>query len=327
MGIAPEGRVVVITGANSGIGKAAAVSFAAEGYRVIIACRNVEKSRQALGEIIEKSGNGSVELMRLDVSSFASIRSFCAAFRNRYDTLDILIHNAGYFEHGIREYQISEDGVELTFATNVFGPLLLTELLLEALARTEDPRVLLASSTSLKYFFDPKRAIEFDNLRGEYAGSRPYSVFKMYGDSKMGVLLLASRMAAEYASLGVKVNAIMIPATRVAKETLQKMRGRYRLIGPLVQNINPWALEPEQIAAGYHHICTSEAFRQVSGALVSSKNAIIPPFASERRLDPVTLLRELWNTRHIPAYGSDPENIEMMWGLAHEVIGTARQQV
>ncbi|WP_261178467.1 SDR family NAD(P)-dependent oxidoreductase [Anaerobacillus sp. CMMVII] len=93
-------RIVIITGANSGIGKAAAIKFAKEGYRVIMACRNIERSKNAQEEIIAVSNSGHVELMELDVSSFTSIRHFCSDFKNNYEKLDILIHNAAYFNHG-----------------------------------------------------------------------------------------------------------------------------------------------------------------------------------------------------------------------------------
>lgn len=93
-------KSVIITGANSGIGKAAAMKFAAEGFHVILACRNFEKSVPARDEIIAQTGNTSVELMQVEVSSMQSIKKFCVDFSQKYKKLDILIHNAGYFEHG-----------------------------------------------------------------------------------------------------------------------------------------------------------------------------------------------------------------------------------
>jgi NAD(P)-dependent dehydrogenase (short-subunit alcohol dehydrogenase family) len=122
-----------------------------------MACRSIEKSRKAQQEIIGTSGNPAVEVMQVDISSFASIRQFCSSFRSEHPKLDVLINNAGYFNHGITTYQYSADGLELTFATNAFGPLLMTELLLEPLAASDDPRVLNAGSTNIKHFFDPKR--------------------------------------------------------------------------------------------------------------------------------------------------------------------------
>lgn len=312
-------RIVIITGANSGIGKAAAGKFAAEGWRVIMACRTLQTGQKVRQEIIAASGNPRVELMQLDVSSFESIRQFCAAFQREHARLDVLIHNAGYFLHGIKTYQYSPEGLELTFATNLFGPHLMTELLLEQLAASDDARVLTAGSTNIKNFFDPKRAIEFDNLRGELAGSRPYSVYKMYGDSKMGLLLLTYKMAEEYRAKGIKVNSVMIPATNVSVATMKKLTGIYRIIAPIIQNLNPLSLTPEQMGDCYYRICASAAFREVTGALIDSKGQVIRR-ATGQLQSPFSIMRELWNTTQTPAYAGDPANVERMWQLSRAVI-------
>ncbi|HYG60925.1 MAG TPA: SDR family NAD(P)-dependent oxidoreductase [Symbiobacteriaceae bacterium] len=314
-------RTVVITGANSGIGKAAALRFASEGWQVVMACRNVEKGQPARSEIARAAGNADVKLMELNVASFESVRRFSADFRRDHKRLDVLINNAGYFNHGIKSYQFSPDGLELTFATNVFGPLLLTELLRELLAESDDPRVLNAASTNIKHFFDPKRNIEFDNLRGEYAHSRPYEVYKMYGDSKMALLLLTYKMAQVYREQGIKVNAVMIPATKVSRETLTKFSGFYRVIAPLIQNLNPLSLTQQEMGDCYYDICTAEAFREVTGALVNSKRQILPP--QSEPVNPLHVVRELVNTRHAPAYASNPVNLERMWKLSQAVIDKA----
>lgn len=316
-------RSVIITGANSGIGKAAAVKFASEGYRVIMACRNLKRSQQAQQEVIASSNNDSVELMEVDVSSFASIQKFCSVFKNNHQQLDILIHNAGYFHHGITTYQFSADNLELTFATNTFGPLLMTELLLDYLEKSADARVLNAGTTNIKYFFDPKREIEFDNLQGEFKDTRPYSVYKMYGDSKMGLLLLTYKMAQEYRQYGIKVNSIMIPATKITKESLNKFSPYYRILATIIQNLNPFSLLPEHVANNYYHICTSAEFKDVTGTLINSKNEIILPAESDQPLDFFSNLKELWNTRHTPAYATNPKNIERMWHLSKQVIEKA----
>jgi NAD(P)-dependent dehydrogenase (short-subunit alcohol dehydrogenase family) len=108
-------RIVVITGANSGIGKAAARQFAAAGHTVIMACRSVERGEPVRSAIIEETGNHLVELMALDTSSMESIRAFSDAYRERYPRLDILIHNAAYFNHG-EPFRLGPDGVEITFS-------------------------------------------------------------------------------------------------------------------------------------------------------------------------------------------------------------------
>lgn len=172
-------KIVVITGANSGIGKAAALKFANEGYRVIMACRNMQISKVVHKEIIETSNNTNVDLIELDVSSFESIRTFCSEVKAKYPRVDILIHNAAYLNHGEKEYKLSPEHIELSFATNTFGPFLLTQLLADHLERSKDPRVLNACTTNIKNFFDPKRNIDFDNLRGEYRNRRRYSAYKI----------------------------------------------------------------------------------------------------------------------------------------------------
>jgi NAD(P)-dependent dehydrogenase (short-subunit alcohol dehydrogenase family) len=223
-------KTVIITGANSGIGKAAAIKFALAGHKVVMACRSIERSQGAFNEVLNSSPDKNVELLQLDVSSFDSIRKFCSEFKTRHKKLDVLIHNAAYFEHGKKKYQFSPDGIELTFATNTFGPFLMTELLKDVLALSKDPRVLNACTENIMHFFDPKRKIELDNLRGEYKDTRKYSVYKMYGDSKMALLMLTFKMAEEYKSLGIKMNAIIIPGVKIAKDTMKKMSLGYRLI-------------------------------------------------------------------------------------------------
>lgn len=254
-------KIVVVTGASSGIGKAAAVRFASAGHRVIMACRDAGRGERARSELVQLAAGGTVEVRELDVSSFESVRQFSAGFCRDYGRLDVLIHNAGYFSHGLRTYQRSVDGLELTFATNVFGPFLLTELLLDVLSRSGDARVLTAGSTNLKNFFDPARAIEFDNLRGEAADTRSYSNYKMYGDSKMGLLLLTQAMAEAYRDRSIAVNCVMIPTVRMEKERLGQFHSIFRVVGPLLNYWNPFALDRAQMAEVYHRICTDESFR------------------------------------------------------------------
>ncbi len=90
-----------------------------------MACRNIEKSEKVHNEIIARTNNPNVHLMQVDVSSLKSINQFCDLFKSRFPQLDILIHNAGYFNHGAK-YLKSSDGVEMCFATNVLGPFYMT---------------------------------------------------------------------------------------------------------------------------------------------------------------------------------------------------------
>ncbi|SOC11544.1 NAD(P)-dependent dehydrogenase (short-subunit alcohol dehydrogenase family) [Ureibacillus xyleni] len=304
-----EEKIIIITGANSGIGKAAALKFATEGYRVIMACRNLKISLAAQQEIIHLSDNKLVDLMELDVSSFASIHSFCATFKSKYPHLDILINNAAYLNHGEKEYKLSPENIELSFATNTFGPFLLSSLLKNHLEKSKDPRILNACTTNIKHFFDPKRRIEFDNLQGELKDTRTYNVYKMYGDSKMALLILTFKMAEEYKDAGIKVNALQINRVKLSKETIEKMHSKWKVLARIQNLINP---APSRMADNYFDICTSEAYKNVTGQLFNHKREIIKPATSEKG---IAQIKNIFGISYYPKYANDPKNVEQVWKL------------
>ncbi|WP_238177710.1 SDR family NAD(P)-dependent oxidoreductase [Paenibacillus contaminans] len=303
-------KIVIITGANSGIGKAAALKFASEGYHVVMACRNMLISTAAQTEIQDVSKNCNVDLMELDVSSFDSIRAFCSSFTNKYPRLDILIHNAAYLNHGEKEYKLSADHIELSFATNTFGPFLLSRLLADHLAKSEDPRILHACTTNIKHFFDPKRKIDYDNLRGEFRGLRPYSVYKMYGDSKMGLLMLSFKLAEAFKSRGIKVNALQINRVKLSNETIRKMSPFWRVLA-WAQNItNPL---PAGMADNYFHICTSDEYKDVTGQLFNQHREMIRPAVHDKGF---AQLKNILGSSYYPRFAAAPHNIEQIWALS-----------
>ncbi|WP_010677369.1 SDR family NAD(P)-dependent oxidoreductase [Bacillus timonensis] len=303
-------KIVLITGANSGIGKAAALKFAKEEYQVIMACRNMEISYAVQRDIIETTKNKDVDLIELDVSSFDSIHSCCKDFKSKYPRLDILIHNAAYLNHGETEYKLSPEHIELSFATNTIGPFLMTQLLIDHLSKSADPRVLHACTTNIKNFFNPKRNIEFDNLRGEHKDTRPYSTYKMYGDSKMALLMLTFKMAEEYKRLGIKVNALQINRVKLSKETINKMRSIWKTFAYLQNITNPL---PAGMADTYFHICTSNEFKHVTGQLINHKREIVHSATSEKGF---TQLKNIFGSTSYPKYAKNPQNIAHIWGLS-----------
>ncbi|MEC0238816.1 SDR family NAD(P)-dependent oxidoreductase [Paenibacillus dokdonensis] len=304
-------KIVIITGANSGIGKAAALKFATEGFRVVMGCRNMELSRVVQMELIQASNNKNVDLLELDVSSFDSIHAFCGAFMKKYPRLDILIHNAAYLNHGEKEYKLSPEHIELTFATNAFGPFLMTRLLTEHLETSEDPRVLHACTTNIKHFFDPKRKIDFDNLRGEFRGVRTFSVYKMYGDSKMALLMLSFRLAEELKDQGIKVNALQINRVKLSKETIQKMSPLWKVLARAQNLINPL---PASMADNYFHICTSDEFKNVTGQLINHRRECVQPSTSEKG---IAQLKNIFGSNRYPSYAVDTQNIDRIWNLSN----------
>lgn len=313
-------KIVVITGANSGIGRAAAIKFAQEGYKIIMACRNLEKGSKIQNEIIEITKNKSIDLLKLDISSFKSIIEFCNNYKERYNKLDILIHNAGCFNHGEKKYQLSPDNIELTFATNVFGPFLTTQLLIDMMKKSKDPRVLNACSTNIRHFFDPKRRIDFDNLQGELMNSKPYNSYKMYGDSKIALLMLTFRLAEELRNDGIKVNAIQIPAIKLSKETIRNIKLPWR-IAARIQSI--FSAPQETMADTYFHICTSNEFAEVTGKLINDKWKIMKPsHYSESSKDQG---KQLFDKNVYPKYADNEQNINRVWDLALELSKNSKR--
>lgn len=307
-------RITVITGANSGIGKAAAHRFASEGHTVVMACRNMERSKPVLEEIISMTGNENITLMELDISSFQSIKDFCHDFMSRFDRLDILIHNAAYFNHG-EKYRLSADHLELTFATNVFGPLLMTEMLLPHLKKSEEARILNASSNIIKHFFDPKRDIALENLKGENTSDKSFSVYKMYCSSKMALVMLTFILAEEFRQHGVKVNALQINGAKMSKSTLQKVTPGWRTVA-IIQNL--FFPPPEKMGDLYYDICTAEEFRDVTGKLFNDKKEIIQPALPDPGLS--AQFRQLFSGVYYPLYADNRENREKIWKFSKEVI-------
>lgn len=306
-------KIVIITGSNSGIGKASAIKFATEGFQVVMACRSIEKSRVAQQEIIEAAGNDLVDLMQLDVSSFDSIRKFVHAFESKNSKLDILVNNAGYFNYGEKQYQLSTENIEMSFATNAFGPFLLTSLLRPLLAKSDDPRVLNASTTNIKYFFDPKRSIDWDNLRGELKDERKYNAYKMYGDSKMAFLMLSFRQAEEFEVDGIKINSVLIPAIKISKEKLRGFKTFYWRTMARLMNLT--ARPQEDMAESYYRICTFEKFSNLTGKLFNIHAEIMGKPDLEKKWTGKTTFQQLRHMTMVPRYAVMPENIERIWEL------------
>jgi NAD(P)-dependent dehydrogenase (short-subunit alcohol dehydrogenase family) len=189
-------KVVMITGANSGIGKAASLALAKMGANVAMVARNKERGEAAKSEVIRKSENNSVDLLLADLSSLESVRQLAAEFRKKYSKLHVLINNAGLFNQRRR---VTPDGFENTFATNYLAPFLLTNLQLDLLKVSAPSRIINVSSVG-----HYNGHIHFDdlNLEKEYGG------WKAYGQSKLALVLFTHELAKKLQGTGVTVNAV-----------------------------------------------------------------------------------------------------------------------
>ncbi len=179
-----QGKTVLITGANSGIGYQAALELARHGAHVLLACRSKQKGEQALARLLDEAPGSSAELVLLDVSLLADVRRFVAEFLTRQKPLDILINNAGIM--ALNPRQVTTEGFERQFATNHLGHFALTGLLLPAIMAAPAPRVITVASLAHR-----GGKIHFDDLQME----RSYSPWGAYNQSKLANILFARELA------------------------------------------------------------------------------------------------------------------------------------
>jgi NAD(P)-dependent dehydrogenase (short-subunit alcohol dehydrogenase family) len=181
---AMTGRTVIVTGANSGIGRAAAKALAAKGARVVLAVRNTDKGHAAAAQM-----TGTTEVRRLDLASLESIREFAAGWDGE---IDLLINNAGIM---IPPKSMTADGFELQFGTNHLGHFALTNLLLGHVTG----RVVTVSSSAHRF-----GEIDFDDLQWE---RRPYKAWRVYGQSKLANLLFTAELQRKLNEAGSSIKA------------------------------------------------------------------------------------------------------------------------
>ena len=175
-------KVVVITGANSGLGLETAKYFSGLGHQVILAVRNIEKGRKAKEEIVQLYPEANAQVYQLDLSKLQSVREFVETLSSQVDTIDILINNAGVM---MPPYFKTEDGFELQFASNHLGHFALTGLLLPLLEKGEASRIVTLSSIAYR-----NAVIQFDNMHGSHG----YKSYTFYGQSKLANLMFAKEL-------------------------------------------------------------------------------------------------------------------------------------
>ncbi len=193
------GKVVVVTGGNSGIGKETAVELARMDAHVVIAARNPTKASAAVAEVRERVGtNASVETMPIDLASFASVREFADAYVKTHDRCDVLVNNAGLI---MAHRTVTVDGHEATFQTNHLGPFLLTNLLHDSLKQSAPARVVNVASDAHKMV----KGLVLDDLEWN---RRHYRGFSAYGASKLMNILFTRELARRWDGESITANCV-----------------------------------------------------------------------------------------------------------------------
>ena len=179
-----DGKIVIVTGANTGIGLCTVIDLAKRGATIVMACRDMRKSEKALEKAKAESSSKDILLMHLDLSSLDSVRNFTKEFLSKYSKLNILINNAGVMAC---PYMKTKDGFEMQIGTNHFGHFVLTNLLLKALANGAPARVVNVSSVGHWLF----GKMDFEDINYE---KRSYSKMAAYGQSKLANVLFTREL-------------------------------------------------------------------------------------------------------------------------------------
>jgi NAD(P)-dependent dehydrogenase (short-subunit alcohol dehydrogenase family) len=189
------GKVVIVTGANSGIGFETAKTLATKGAEVVLACRNLDKANLASKEIHSMFRKAKLEIIQLDLADLASVRDFADTFKSRYDSLGLLINNAGIM---IPPFTKTADGFEVQFGANHLGHFALTGLLMDVILATPEARIVNLSSNAHRM-----GTIDFDNLNAE----KGYQPANAYAQSKLANLLFTLELNRRLTEIGSDVIA------------------------------------------------------------------------------------------------------------------------
>jgi NAD(P)-dependent dehydrogenase (short-subunit alcohol dehydrogenase family) len=271
---AMDGRVCVITGATSGIGRAAATELAALGARVVIVARDPVRGAAVRDEIAEETGNREVALEVANLASQGQIRALAASLLASLPEIHVLINNAGLTLGGRR---LTEDGLEETFAVNHLAPFLLTNLLLDRLRGSSPARVVTVASAAHR-----GAAIPFDDLNGE----RGFSGWIAYGWTKLANILFTAELARRLEGSGVTATCLHpgVVATGFGREGPLLIREFQRWMGRLV------LLDPKRGADTLVWLASSPEVAGASGGYYAKRRLATP----SREARDAAAARRLW---------------------------------
>ena len=190
-----SGKVVMVTGANAGMGKQIVLALAGMGATVVMVSRDRSRGEAARADVLQRTAGADVELLIADLSSQQSIRNLVSEFNAGHERLDVLVNNAGQTQSRRIE---TADGLESVFATNHLGPFLLTNLLLPVLKASAPARVVTVASGA-----HAMGRINFDDLQS----TRSFNEIRAYNQSKLANLLFTYELAGRLAGTGVTANA------------------------------------------------------------------------------------------------------------------------
>ena len=251
-----DGKICIVTGASSGIGKVTALELAKRGATVVLVCRSRQKGEDAAREIRALAGRGAIDLLAADLSVQRQVRAAAAEFDGKYDKLHVLVNNAGAMFPKRAE---SADGIEMTLAVNHLAPFLLTNLLLDKLKATAGARVVTVNSDAHE-----RGKIDFSDLQMRHHYPRGVGM-RAYGNAKLANLLTMYELARRLQDSHVTVNALHPGFVATNIVTLEDATGPVRLLKPFWGIAMKFILTPEQGATTSVYLACSPQVARVSG--------------------------------------------------------------
>ncbi len=243
-------RIILITGATSGIGKETAKGLAQLGATIVFTSRNQKKGLETKNELMQATNNKNIDVLYCDLASFESIRQCCSEFKTKYNQLHVLINNAGVCDYERKE---SKDGIENTFATNYLAPFLMTNLLLDIIKKSSPSRIInivsgLHSGT-----------IHFDDLEFK----QKFSPMKVYSHSKLALILFTKLLAKKIEGTGVTVNCAQpgMASTNLGRDAGAFSRTIFKLFGK----------NPKKAAETIIYLATSKEVETITGEYFQNK--------------------------------------------------------
>ena len=294
-GIDLKGKIILITGAASGLGAETARALASKGAKIIIAARDMDKAKQVQAEIQKSTANQDIEIMPLELASLAKVKAFADDFLKKYPILNILINNAGIMAC---PYMETEDGFELQFGSNHLGHFLLTCLLAPALKKGAPSRVI--SLSSLGHRFSP---VVFEDIHFK---NRPYNKWLSYGQSKTANALFAvelDRRLGQYDchAFSVHPGVIRTPLARhMTKEDIEQITARHQSSGSQIKSV-------EEGAATSVYAATAPELEGEGGAYLEncSLAKIVP---------------ETHENDGVRDFAINPQKAKQLWELSEKMI-------
>jgi NAD(P)-dependent dehydrogenase (short-subunit alcohol dehydrogenase family) len=284
-----DGKLVLLTGGNAGIGLETCVALAGQGFRIVFTSRDAGRGAAARKEIVHRSGNSAVDVMPLDLARFASVHEFAAAFLDRYDRIDVLVHNAGVV---LAARQVTEDGNEMTFQVNHLGPFLLDALLRDRVVATSGARIVVVSSDA---HTSAKHGLDFDDLQSAHR----YRSFSVYGRTKLENILFTRELARRLTESGADTTANAVHpgfvATRFGRDGDTGKLGM--VVMPLLR---PFALNAREGAQTSVYVASAPELEGITGGYWVKCAPATPTAAAQ-----------------------DPDAARRLWDVSEHLVGLA----